>query len=119
MESLYWGRTDYQDQDWRTSYAGQSHNQWLEWVWQGSQSLGKSAEVFAGQLTDGSGYGAPIDWHDQGGAIQDNPSRHDYNLDSMVDAFIDAAIHLQNLTKLNHQMWPCGDDFEYQNADMW
>ena len=77
MESLFWGRTDYQDMDWRTSYAGQSHNQWPEWVWQGSQSLGKSAEVFAGELTSG-GYGAPIDWHDQGGAIQDNPSRHDY-----------------------------------------
>ena len=53
MESLYWGRTDYQDMDWRTSYAGQSRNQWPEWVWQGSQSLGRSAEVFAGQLTSG------------------------------------------------------------------
>jgi hypothetical protein len=49
MESLYWGRTDYQDMRWRTSHAGQSHNQWPEWVWQGSESLGKSAEVFAGQ----------------------------------------------------------------------
>ena len=30
----------------------------------------------------------------------------------MVDAFIQSAIQLQNITKLNHQMWPCGDDFE-------
>jgi alpha-mannosidase len=65
------------------------------------------------------GYGAPIDWHDQGGAIQDNPSRHDYNVDTVVDKFINSAIQLRSITKLNHQMWPCGDDFEYQNADMW
>jgi hypothetical protein len=33
----------------RTSWQGQANNQWPEWVWQGSQSLGKSAELFAGQ----------------------------------------------------------------------
>jgi alpha-mannosidase len=61
MESLFWGRTDYQDLDYRKSWAGQSKNQWPEWVWQGSQSLGTAAEVFAGELT-GGGYGAPIGW---------------------------------------------------------
>ena len=50
-QSLYWGRTDYQDLDWRTSWQGQAADQWPEGVWQGSQSLGKSAELFAGQLT--------------------------------------------------------------------
>ena len=54
-----------------------------------------------------------------GGAVQDNPARHDYNLDQMVDEFIAAAIKLQNITRLNHQMWPCGSDFQYQNADHW
>ena len=118
FESLFWGRTDYQDLDYRKSPQGQANNQWPEWVWQGSQSLGKSAELFAGELTTG-GYGAPIGWDNDGGAIQDNPSRHDYNLDSAVDAFIMSAINLQNKTKLNHQMWPCGSDFQYQNADHW
>ena len=28
MESLYWGRTDYQDLDWRKSYPGHMKNQW-------------------------------------------------------------------------------------------
>ena len=37
----------------------------------------------------------------------------------MVDEFIAAAIKLQNVTRLNHQMWPCGSDFQYQNADHW
>jgi alpha-mannosidase len=118
FESLYWGRTDYQDLNYRMTYEGQMNNQWPEWVWQGSQSLGKSAEVFSGQLTTHN-YGAPISWDTEGGAIQDNPSRHDYNLDEMVDEFIAAAIKLQNITRLNHQMWPCGSDFQYQNADHW
>ena len=56
FESLYWGRTDYQDLNNRLSWQGQQRNQWPEWVWRGSHSLGKSAEVFAGQLTTG-GYG--------------------------------------------------------------
>jgi alpha-mannosidase len=115
FESLYWGRTDYQDMAWRTSWQGQAANQWPEWIWQGSASMGKSAELFAGQLTT-HGYGAPIRWDTEGGAIQDNPSRHDYNLDSMMDEFISAALTLQNTTRGNHQMWPCGSDFQYQNA---
>lgn len=45
--------------------------------------------------------------------------RHDYNLDEMVDAFISSAIQQQNFTKTNHQMWACGSDFQYQNADHW
>jgi alpha-mannosidase len=118
MESLFWGRTDYQDQDWRKSNPGPMKNQWTEWVWEGSQSLGKSAEVFAGEL-GGGGYGAPIGWDGDGGAIQDNPSRHDYNLDSVVDAFVKSALAQANFTKGKHQMWPCGSDFQYQNADHW
>jgi len=113
MESLFWGRTDYQDLDFRKSYAGHMKNQWTEWVWQGSESLGKTAEVLAGEL-GGGGYGAPIGWDNDGGAIQDNPSRHDYNLDSIVDNFIKSALSQANFTKGKHQMWPCGSDFQYQ-----
>jgi alpha-mannosidase len=113
FESLFWGRTDYQDMAWRTSPGGKAKNQWPEWVWQGSQSLGKSAELLAGQLTV-HGYGAPISWNTDGGAIQDNPSRHDYNLDELVDSFIKSAETLagQNVGRLGHQLWPCGSDFQ-------
>ena len=37
----------------------------------------------------------------------------------MVDSFIVSAIKQQNITKTNHQMWACGSDFQYQNADHW
>ena len=30
------------------------------------------------------GYGAPISWNNDGGAIQDNPARHDYNADQVA-----------------------------------
>eukprot|EP01051_Picozoa_sp_SAG22_P016848 SAG22_NODE_2476_length_2530_cov_2.162896_1_plen_89_part_10 len=30
-----------------------------------------------------------------------------------------AAIGLANITKLDHQLWACGSDFQYQNADHW
>eukprot|EP00040_Diaphanoeca_grandis_P000572 m.15796 g.15796 ORF g.15796 m.15796 type:complete len:1168 (-) comp10754_c0_seq1:58-3561(-) len=118
FESLYWGRTDYQDMEHRTSWKGQQNNQWPQWVWQGSQSLGASANIMAGQLGSG-GYGTNIGWDNDGGAVQDNPQRHDYNLDEMVDQFISSAIKQQNITKTNHQLWACGSDFQYQNADHW
>jgi alpha-mannosidase len=61
FESLYWGRTDYQDMELRTSLKGHENNQWPQWVWQGSQSLGASAQLMAGQLGSG-GYGTNIGW---------------------------------------------------------
>ena len=114
FESLFWGRTDYQDLDFRMSPEGRAKNQFPEWVWQGSQSLGESAVIFSGQLTD-HGYGAPMRWDQTGGAIQDNPSRHDYNLDEVLDAFVTSALSLQNdenVGRLGHQLWPCGADFQ-------
>ena len=61
-------------------------------------------------------YGCPLGWDNEGGAVQDNPARHDYNLDSVVEHFVSAAIGLANITKLDHQLWACGSDFQYQNA---
>lgn len=150
FESLYWGRTDYQDVALRTSNKGKDNNQWLEWVWRGSESLHSQADIFAGELTTGQ-YAAPIsawqprphsfapvvfcaaililmwqncapnlvDFNDADNQVQDDPRRHDYNLDEWLDKFIAAAVNLQNNTRTNHQMWPCGSDFNYQNADHW
>ena len=51
--------------------------------------------------------------------VQDDPARHDYNVDAWVDKIIAAANDQAVFTKTIHQMWPCGSDFEYQNADHW
>ena len=118
MESMFWGRTDYQDLDYRLSPEGRHKDQWPEWLWQGSESLGGSATIFAGQLGSG-GYGTHISWDGKGGAIQDNPERHDYNLDKLVEEFEVFALGQSIITKTEHQLWACGSDFQYQNADHW
>jgi hypothetical protein len=68
FESLYWGRTDYQDMELRTSLKGHENNQWPQWVWQGSQSLGASAQLMAGQLGSG-GYGTNIGCKSRRGGV--------------------------------------------------
>ena len=47
MEAMYWGRTDFEDFNMRKNQSR------LEWVWQGSQSLGDTAQIFAGELYGG------------------------------------------------------------------
>lgn len=122
MQSLFWGRTDYQDLDYRKAARNHTDDRWPEWVWQGSASLGSSAQVFAGELTTG-GYGAPINFDragtDKMAQVQDDPRRHDYNVDAWVDKIIASARNIAEITKTSQQMWPCGSDFEYQNADHW
>jgi alpha-mannosidase len=115
MESMFWGRTDFQDFNVRKNTSR------LEWVWEGSQSLGKSAQIFAGELYGGGGggYGTWIGFDGPNNQVQDDPSRHDYNVDKMVDEFIQNAQKQAAHTATNHQMWACGSDFQYQNADHW
>jgi alpha-mannosidase len=115
MESLFWGRTDYQDLNKRYNESG------YEWIWQGSQSLGKSAQTFAGSL-HGSGHGGYSTWINfdgNGDQVQDDPVRHDYNVDQWVDKFVQDATKQGAHTKTEHQLWACGTDFQYQNADHW
>ena len=115
MESLFWGRTDYQDFDVRKNTSR------LEWIWQGSKSLGSSAQVFAGELYGGGGggYGTWIGFDGTNDQVQDDPSRHDYNVDQWVDKFVQDAVSQAAHTKTDHQMWACGSDFQYQDATHW
>jgi alpha-mannosidase len=115
MESMFWGRTDYQD------FAVRKNTSRLEWIWQGSQSLGKTAQIFAGELYGGGGggYGTWIGFDGPNNQVQDDPSRHDYNVDKMVDQFVQDALSQAEHTATVHQMWACGSDFQYQNADHW
>jgi hypothetical protein len=64
-----------------------------------SQSLGSSAQLFAGQLGKG-GYSGPLAFDKTSdlqnplprGQIQDNPSRHDYNMDETIDNIINIGV---------------------------
>jgi alpha-mannosidase len=112
---MFWGRTDYQDLNARKKTKG------YEWVWQGSQSLGKSAQTFSGALygRGGGGYSTWFDFDGSGNQVIDNPARHDYNVDQWVDKFVQDAIEQGNHTRTEHQLWAAGTDFQYQNADHW
>ncbi len=115
FESLFWGRTDYQD------FNARKNKSRTEWIWEGSQSLGKSATLFAGELYGGGGggYGTWIGYDGDANQVQDDPRRHDYNVDKLVDQFVQDALSQAAHTQSNHQMWACGSDFQYQNADHW
>eukprot|EP01064_Diplonema_japonicum_P013575 TRINITY_DN2111_c0_g3_i1.p1 TRINITY_DN2111_c0_g3~~TRINITY_DN2111_c0_g3_i1.p1 ORF type:complete len:1112 (+),score=256.66 TRINITY_DN2111_c0_g3_i1:48-3383(+) len=117
MEYEFWGRMDFQDFNVRKNESVKG----LEYIWQGSQSLGESAQIFAGQIF-GAGKGNYGTWFGFDGSspqVQDDPSRHDYNIDKYVDQFVQHA-HTQSMSyRTSHQMWACGSDFNYQNADHW
>ena len=119
FESFFWGRMDWQDRDVRR--AKQQGHSGFEWIWQGSQSLGSSAQIFAGNLY-GTGNGGYSTWMNFDGATEqviDDPNLHDYNVDQWVDKFVQDALEQDNHTLSSHQMWACGADFQFQNADHW
>eukprot|EP00755_Sulcionema_specki_P010240 Sspe_Gene.6786::Locus_2281_Transcript_1_1_Confidence_1.000_Length_2013::g.6786::m.6786/K01191/E3.2.1.24; alpha-mannosidase len=115
MDYEFWGRMDYQD------FAMRKPQKRLEWIWEGSESLGSSAQIFAGELFGGGGggYGTWIGFDGSDQQVQDDPSRHDYNVDKWEDQFVQHALEQANSTRTEHQMWACGSDFQYQNAIHW
>lgn len=119
FESLFWGRTDYQDLNARKNFS--TTKKGFEWIWEGSQSLGASAQIFAGELYGGGngGYGTWIGYDGDDPQIQDNPRDHDYNVDKVIDQFVQSALSQAAHTQSEHQLWACGSDFNYQNADHW
>ena len=119
-ESIYWGRMDWQDRQMR--FNKEQGTDGFEWIWQGSESLGASAQIFAGNLygQGGGGYSTWFNFNDgDEDQIIDDPARHDWNVDQWVDKFVQNALSQANHTLSEHQMWACGTDFQYQNADPW
>eukprot|EP00937_MAST-01D_sp_MAST-1D-sp2_P005737 g5737.t1 len=114
MESLFWGRTDYQDERLRKEQSR------LEWIWQGSESNPEQV-VFAGELygSGGGGYSTWMNFDGNGDQVNDDPTLHDYNADQWVDKFVQDAQEQANNTRTSHQLWACGTDFQYQDAVHW
>ena len=123
MTSLFWGRMDYQDREmrFRRKQSTVPPTGGFEWVWRGSKSLGSSADVFAGDLygTGQGGYSTWLNFDDETQQVNDDPFLHDYNIDQWVDKFVQDAREQAQHTLTLHQLWACGTDFQYQNADRW
>ncbi|XP_074275154.1 putative alpha-mannosidase At5g13980 [Silene latifolia] len=116
FDSLFFARIDYQDREKR------KNDKSLEFVWQGSESLGSTAQIFTGAFWEGY-YEPPAGFYfevnDDSKIIQDDPDFSDYNVQERVNDFIDAALSQANVTRTNHIMWTMGTDFKYQYAETW
>eukprot|EP01063_Lacrimia_lanifica_P011272 TRINITY_DN1808_c0_g1_i8.p1 TRINITY_DN1808_c0_g1~~TRINITY_DN1808_c0_g1_i8.p1 ORF type:complete len:1110 (+),score=493.11 TRINITY_DN1808_c0_g1_i8:91-3420(+) len=115
MDYLFWGRMDYED------WNNRVHKHGTEYIWQASESQGDSAQVFTGGLYGQGNQGYSTWFSYEGGSpeVQDDPSRHDYNVDKIIDTMVQNAKQQQEATLTDHQIWACGGDFNYQNADHW
>ncbi|KAK2968814.1 hypothetical protein RJ640_028207 [Escallonia rubra] len=115
FDSLYFARIDYQDR------AKRINEKTLEVVWQGSKSLGSSAQIFTGIFP--RHYDPPdgftFEINDESPPIQDDALLFDYNVQERVNDFVAAAIVQANITRTNHIMWTMGTDFRYQYAVSW
>ncbi|KAK7290560.1 hypothetical protein RIF29_05068 [Crotalaria pallida] len=115
FDSLFFGRIDYQDR------AKRKREKSLEVIWQGSKSLGSSAQIFAGAFPEN--YEPPSGFYFEVNAespiVQDNVLLFDYNVQDRVNDFVAAAISQANITRTNHIMWTMGTDFKYQYAHTW
>ncbi|KAK7395992.1 hypothetical protein VNO78_16657 [Psophocarpus tetragonolobus] len=115
FDSLFFGRIDYQDR------AKRKKEKSLEVIWQGSKSLGSSAQIFAGAFPQN--YEPPSGFYfevnDNSLIVQDNMELFDYNVQDRVNDFVSAALLQANITRTNHIMWTMGTDFKYQYAETW
>ncbi|KAE9586552.1 putative alpha-mannosidase [Lupinus albus] len=115
FDSLFFGRIDYQDR------AKRKKEKSLEVIWQGSKSLGSSAQIFAGAFPEN--YEPPSGFYfevnDNSPIVQDNVDLFDYNVQDRVNDFVAAALSQANITRTNHIMWTMGTDFKYQYAHTW
>ncbi|XP_026378794.1 probable alpha-mannosidase At5g13980 [Papaver somniferum] len=116
FDSFFFGRIDYQDLQKR------KNEKRLEFIWQGSKTLGSSAQIFAGALS--GNYEPPsgdfyFEVSDASPVVQDDPDLFDYNVQERVDDFVANAISQANITRTNHIMWTMGTDFKYQYANSW
>ncbi|XP_071914762.1 alpha-mannosidase At3g26720 isoform X1 [Coffea arabica] len=115
FDSLFFARIDYQDR------AKRKTDKSLEVVWQGSQSLGSSSQIFTGifPVHYSPPDGFTFEVNDVSAPIQDDLTLFDYNVKERVDDFVIAALAQANVTRTNHIMWTMGEDFRYQYALSW
>lgn len=115
FDAFFFARADYQD------IIKRRKERTMEVIWQGSKSLGASAQIFAGLLWHH--YEPPhefqFDISSTTSPIQDDPALFGYNVPKLVDLFVEYATNQSKEYRTNHVMWPMGDDFAYENANTW
>ncbi|XP_025265136.1 lysosomal alpha-mannosidase isoform X1 [Camponotus floridanus] len=115
FDGMLFGRIDYQDKSKRLN------DQSMEFIWKSSPSLGKRANLFTTAMyntySPPPGFCFDVLCADE--PMIDDPDSPDYNIEKRVDLFLTYAHTQARAYKTNHIILTMGDDFNYQQADMW
>ncbi|KAH8402521.1 hypothetical protein KR222_002400, partial [Zaprionus bogoriensis] len=115
FDGMFFGRLDYQDKDERLM------TQKAEMIWHGSANLGDKADLFSGALYNNyqapDGFCFDILCNDQ--PIIDGKHSPDNNVKEKIDLFFEFVNKMANGYRTPNLLLTMGEDFHYQNADMW
>uniref|UniRef100_A0A8C2PZI1 Alpha-mannosidase n=1 Tax=Cyprinus carpio TaxID=7962 RepID=A0A8C2PZI1_CYPCA len=115
-DGFFFGRLDYQDK------ARRMKTKEMEMLWRASESLTPPlADLFTGVLPNGYNPPEGFCW-DQScddAPIRDDPDLEDYNVDEIVQKFLNASYRQAGFYKANHIIMTMGSDFQYENANLW
>ncbi|XP_077425885.1 lysosomal alpha-mannosidase [Vanacampus margaritifer] len=115
-DGFFFGRVDYQDRHRRMLAKEQ------ELLWRASDSLAPPmADLFTGILPNGYNPPEGFCW-DQScddPPIKDDPDLEDYNVNDVVERFLNIANSQSLVYKSNHIIMTMGSDFQYENANLW
>ncbi|XP_051528161.1 lysosomal alpha-mannosidase isoform X2 [Myxocyprinus asiaticus] len=115
-DGFFFGRLDYQDK------ARRMKTKEMEMLWRASESLTPPlADLFTGVLPNGYSPPEGFCW-DQScddAPIRDDPDLEDYNVDEIVQKFLNASYKQAAVYKTNHIIMTMGSDFQYENANLW
>ncbi|KAH7577124.1 hypothetical protein JRO89_XS01G0209000 [Xanthoceras sorbifolium] len=116
FDSLYFGRIDYQDR------AKRKNEKSLEVVWQGSRSLGSSAQIFAGAFPEN--YEPPpggfyFEVNDVSPIVQDDINLFDYNVQDRVNDFVAAAVAQDGRVNALYSTPSIYTDAKYASNESW
>ncbi|KAH8306687.1 hypothetical protein KR044_006530 [Drosophila immigrans] len=115
FDGMFFGRLDYQDKDERLM------TQKAEMIWHGSENLGDKSDLFTGALYNNyqapNGFCFDILCADQ--PIIDGKHSPDNNVKEKIDAFFEFVTKMAEGYRTPNLLITMGEDFHYQNADMW
>ncbi|CAG2100054.1 unnamed protein product, partial [Medioppia subpectinata] len=118
FDGLFFARLDYQDRKLRAAEKR------MEFIWHGSDDIGKSADIWTHAMA-GDLYNPPkgFKWEDDDNydaePIIDDPESEDYNVNEIVDKFVNYIREYSGNYSTNQLLIPMGTDFNFQSANKW
>ncbi|CAD7086199.1 unnamed protein product [Hermetia illucens] len=114
FDGMFFARLDYEEKSERLT------NKTAEMIWEGSDSLGSSSDLFTGVLYNhySSPPGFCFDVLCSDEPIIDGKHSPDNNVDRRLESLLQYLQKMAQYYQTNHLMVPFGDDFHYQDAHL-